>query len=65
MSLEGECCSVCGSAELTFGYGFAGGGGIGSYVICLGCDRIIAKHVEVPGESFILPPAGPDDGETE
>lgn len=65
MSLEGERCSVCGSTELTFGYGFAGGGGIGSYVICLGCDRIIAKQVDVPGESLILPPAGPVEEETE
>lgn len=65
MNLEGERCSVCGCAELTFGYGFAGGGGIGGYVICLGCDRIIAKQVDVPGESFILPPAGPVEEETE
>jgi len=58
-------CSVCGSREVTYGYGFAGGGGIGAYMICLGCDRVIAKHVEVPGESLILSPPGVDDGETE
>lgn len=57
-------CGVCGG-ELTFGYGFAGGGGIGPYAICLDCDRIVVKHVEVPGESFILPPPGVDDGEVE
>lgn len=62
---DGDHCSVCGSAELTFGYGFAGGGGIGHYVMCLGCERIIAKQVDVPGESLILPPPGPDDEETE
>lgn len=58
-------CPFCGGDRLTFGYGFAGGGGIGSYSMCLECDRILAKDVDVRGESLILPPPGPDDGELE
>lgn len=65
MSPEDARCPVCGSGDLAFGYGFAGGGGIGDYTMCLDCCRIIAKHVREPGESVILPPPGPDDGETE
>jgi hypothetical protein len=62
-SREGAECPVCGG-KLSFGYGFAGGGGIGDYAFCLDCDRIIAKKVDVPGESFVWAP-GDDPGESE
>lgn len=61
-SLEDARCPVCGG-QVTTGYGFAGGGGIGAYTVCLDCERIIAKKVDVPGESFVYSP--PDDGETQ
>ena len=63
-SAEDARCPVCGG-KLTFGYGFAGGGGIGSYSMCLECDRVLAKDVDVRGESLILPPPGPVEEETE
>lgn len=43
-------CLQCGSENLSFGYGFAGGGGIGAYGFCLDCDFQIHKHVDVPGK---------------
>lgn len=43
-------CPSCGSES--FGYGFAGGGGIGAYRFCLDCDCQIDKHVDVPGQCF-------------
>lgn len=45
---EDARCPVCGG-ELTFGYGFAGGG-LGAYTFCLDCDRIITKERTDPGE---------------
>lgn len=65
MSPEDALCPICGGADLAFGFGLAGGGGIGDYTMCLDCDLIIAKHVRVPGESFLFAPPAPDDGETE
>ena len=63
---EDSRCPNCGG-EMTFGYGFAGGG-LGPYTICLDCGGIITKHRTDPGECFhgvMLPPPGPDDGEVE
>lgn len=35
-------CPICGCTDLSFGYGFAGGG-LGVYTLCLGCDEILTK----------------------
>lgn len=66
MSTETKC-PQCGG-KLISGYGFAFGEGIGVYVVCLDCSHVVGKAVEHPGQCFhevMLPPAGPDDGETE
>lgn len=47
---EDAPCPVCGG-ELTFGFGFAGGG-FGHYSLCLDCNRIITKHRTDSGECF-------------
>jgi hypothetical protein len=54
-----EPCPICGG-ELSFGYGFAGGGGIGGYQFCLDCGAMISKHVEVPGECLHGVETGPE-----
>lgn len=36
-------CALCGSADITAGYGLGGGGGIGTYNWCGGCERILDK----------------------
>lgn len=67
MTPDDARCPFCGSERLTFGYGFAGGG-LGSWTACLDCSRIIAKERSDEAGCFrppILPPPGPDDGETE
>lgn len=51
-------CPRCGSEEFGFGYGLAGGGGIGVYRFCLTCGLWIDKHVDVPGQC--LHEEGPD-----
>jgi hypothetical protein len=56
-------CPVCGG-EMSFGYGLAGGGGIGAYTFCLDCDLVVTKQVDVPGESFVWAP-GADPTESE
>ncbi len=38
-----DVCPLCGSRDLSFGYGFAGGG-LGGYTLCLNCDGILTKH---------------------
>lgn len=43
-------CPKCGSENLSFCYGFAGGGGIGPSTFCLDCDFQISKHVTEPGQ---------------
>lgn len=60
-SEESAACPVCGG-ELTFCYGFAGGG-LGPYTMCLDCDRIITKERKDPGECFHFP--GDDEGAPE
>lgn len=40
---EKELCPHCQSDDLYTGYGLAYGG-IGSYVVCLACDKLLAKH---------------------
>jgi hypothetical protein len=40
-------CGLCGSSDLTAGYGLAGGGGIGGYNFCNGCQRILDKSEDV------------------
>jgi hypothetical protein len=47
---EDRRCPNCGSEQLSFGYGFAAGGGIGAYRFCLDCDLTVDKHVDVPGQ---------------
>ena len=42
-------CPVCGGSNLSFGYGFAGGG-LGGYTFCLDCDEILTKHRTDMGE---------------
>ena len=37
---ENVCC-LCGCPDLSMGYGFAGGYGLGSYNYCLGCGSIL------------------------
>lgn len=44
-------CPVCGSHELSFGYGLAYGG-LGPYTFCVDCDTLISKHVTDHGECF-------------
>lgn len=44
-------CPDCGGG-LTVGYGFACGGGIERYVLCLGCGKVLDKKVVEPGECF-------------
>jgi len=44
-------CSVCGSKDLSFGYGFAGGG-LGGYTFCLDCDLMITKELKDEGDCF-------------
>lgn len=46
---DAKRCPECGSSNLSFGYGFAGGGGIGGYTFCVDCDCMIDKHVETAG----------------
>jgi len=53
-------CPVCGG-EMSSGYGFAGGGGIGGYTFCLDCDLMVTKQVDVPGESFVYSPSDGED----
>lgn len=36
-------CGLCGSDELEAGYGLGGGGGVGGYNWCRGCQRILDK----------------------
>lgn len=36
-------CGFCGSDDIHPGYGFGGGGGIGGYNWCAGCERILDK----------------------
>ena len=36
-------CALCGSADLVPGYGLAGGGGIGGYNWCNGCEMVLDK----------------------
>ena len=43
-------CPSCGSESFGFGYGLAGGGGIGAYRFCLDCGLWVDKHVDVPGQ---------------
>ncbi len=42
-------CAKC-SGQLFAGYGLAGGGGIGPYLLCLDCGDIVLKGVEAGGE---------------
>lgn len=42
-SKQQNVCGLCGSANLTSGYGLAGGGGIGFYNFCNGCHRVLDK----------------------
>ena len=64
MTSEAEArCPICGGANLTFGYGFAGGG-LGPYTICLDCDCIVAKHRTEQGTVFNWAP-GDDEAERE
>lgn len=44
-------CPVCGSSDLSFGYGFAGSG-LGGYTVCLDCDLMITKEIKDPGDCF-------------
>ena len=48
---ELERCPVCSSTDLSFGYGFAGGG-LGGYTFCLGCDLMITKERTDEGDCF-------------
>lgn len=41
--LNRNVCGLCGSAELEPGYGLAGGGEIGAYNFCHGCQRVLDK----------------------
>lgn len=36
-------CGLCGSIEIEPGYGLAGGGGVGAYNFCHGCNRVLDK----------------------
>lgn len=36
-------CALCGSDDIQPGYGLGGGGGIGGYNWCNGCERILDK----------------------
>lgn len=40
-------CGLCGCYDLSPGYGLAGGGGIGGYNFCNGCQRILDKSEDV------------------
>lgn len=55
---EPERCPQCGGDSLSFGYGFAGGGGIGEYTFCLDCDCLTTKHVTEPGSCLHEPVPG-------
>jgi len=44
-------CPVCGSHDLSFGYGFAGGG-LGGYTFCVDCDTMITKERTDEGDCF-------------
>ena len=44
-------CPICGGTDLSFGYGFAGGG-LGAYTFCLDCDEILSKDRDDPGDCF-------------
>lgn len=39
-------CNLCGSADIQGGYGLAGGGGIGVYNYCNGCQRVLDKSFD-------------------
>jgi histidinol phosphatase-like enzyme len=39
-------CNLCGSADISAGYGLAGGGGIGAYNFCNGCQRVLDKSTD-------------------
>lgn len=50
MTCESEAeCPVCSSTDLSFGYGFAGGG-FGPYTVCLDCGQLICKTQSDPGQ---------------
>ena len=34
-------CGVCGSGDVSMGYGFAGGGGLGGYIFCDNCCTVL------------------------
>ena len=36
-----DVCGLCGSDAIESGYGFAGGFGLGSYVICTDCWTVM------------------------
>lgn len=42
-------CPICGSTNLSFGYGFAGGG-LGAYTFCCDCDEILTKTRDDEGD---------------
>lgn len=44
---QANVCGLCGSDDLASGYGLAGGGGIGSYNFCRGCQRVLDKSGDV------------------
>lgn len=46
-----RACPVCGGSDLSYGYGFAGGG-LGAYNFCVDCDTIISKTRDDEGDCF-------------
>lgn len=36
-------CPECGDGHLVTMHGLAGGGGIGVYILCMGCARVLFK----------------------
>lgn len=44
---QANVCGLCGSDSLHAGYGLGGGGGIGAYNWCNGCQRILDKKEDV------------------
>lgn len=41
-----DVCNLCGSADIQSGCGLAGGGGIGMYNFCNGCQRVLDKSTD-------------------
>lgn len=49
-NLNVEPCPHCASTLRHYGYGLAGGG-LGSYEICLGCDKMLSKDPDPDADS--------------